>query len=241
MSRTRAVIAGVATLVVLLGALSVVSGRVPATAVGAERTGKSFGKVVDNPYFPLPVGRTLVYKGVRDGLTQTDRVHVTHKTKVIQGVTCIVVRDVARHGSRLLEKTKDWYAQDKQGNVWYFGEATAEYDRHGHVATREGSGKAGVAGALRGTIMPATPHVPDGYRQEFYRNHAEDVAYVLTRGGSMTLPRRTVYRVMRTLEWSRLEPGVIGTKSYAPGLGIVLERTLAGGDELAKLVRVING
>ena len=239
MSRTPKVIAGATVFAVLIGAAALSVGG-PAVAAGTETAGTSFVEVVDNPYFPLPVGRTLVYKGVRDGQTQTDRVRVTHRTKVIQGVTCIVVHDVARHGSRLLEKTTDWYAQDTQGNVWYFGEATAEYDRHGHVASREGSWRAGVDGAVRGVIMPATPHVPDGYRQEFYPGHAEDAAWVLSRGGSLTVPFGTVHRVLRSMEWTRLEPDVVATKAYAPGLGIVLERTLAGGDEVAKLVRVLS-
>jgi signal transduction histidine kinase len=85
----------------------------------------NFVRVIDNPYYPLPVGRTLVYRGIRDGVTQTDRVHVTSRTKVIEGITATTVTDVATHGRRLLEKTTDWFAQDKQGNVWYLGEDTA--------------------------------------------------------------------------------------------------------------------
>src|SRR4249920_2891618 len=82
----------------------------------------NFVRVIDNPYYPLPVGRTLTYRGVRDGVTQTDRVHVTSRTKVIEGITATSVTDVATHGRKLLEKTTDWFAQDKRGNVWYLGE-----------------------------------------------------------------------------------------------------------------------
>ena len=63
-------------------------------------------RVIDNPYYPLPVGRTLIYRGVRDGQTQTDRVHVTSGTKVLEGITATAVSDVARHHGKLLEKTK---------------------------------------------------------------------------------------------------------------------------------------
>ena len=208
-------------------------GRLPATVDPSN-----FVAVVDNPYYPLPPGRTLVHKGVRDGLSQTDRVTVTNRTKVIQGVTTTVVRDVARHGIRLLEKTTDWYAQDVDGNVWYFGEDTKTYNAKGQVASTEGSWQAGVDGAVPGIIMEANPQPSDGYRQEFYKGHAEDQAWILSRGGSISVPYGRVHRVLRTMEWTPLEPGVIDQKYYAPGLGIVLEVAVAGRNEFSRLVRV---
>jgi hypothetical protein len=92
-----------------------------------------FVRKVTNPYFPLPVGRTLIYRGIKDGKSQVDRVHVTSRTKVLEGITAVTVTDVARHNGHLLEKTTDWYAQDKQGNVWYLGEDTAAYLPGGKV------------------------------------------------------------------------------------------------------------
>src|SRR5207244_503260 len=129
-------------------------------------------------------GRLLVYRGLRDGQVQIDRVFVTRRTRMIAGVRTTVVRDVARHGSRLLEDTTDYYAQDKQGNVWYFGEATKAYEPNGHVST-EGSWMTGVKGAVPGIIMEANPEPPDAYRQEFWRGHAEDMAWVLHRGKTL--------------------------------------------------------
>src|SRR5438105_12844008 len=94
----------------------------------------NFTTTIDNPYFPLPVGRTWVYQGVKDGQTQEDRVTVTNQTKVVaEGITARVVTDVATHNGTLLEKTSDWYAEDKQGNVWYVGEDTAHYLPNGQV------------------------------------------------------------------------------------------------------------
>src|SRR5262247_4287299 len=84
----------------------------------------NFVPVVDNPYFPLPVGRTLVYTGVKDGQTQTDTVTITDQKKVILGITATVVSDIATHDGTVLERTFDFYAQDRQGNVWYLGEDT---------------------------------------------------------------------------------------------------------------------
>ena len=197
----------------------------------------SFVSVIDNPYYPLPVGRTLVYTGIRDGQTQVDRVTVTDTTKMIGGVTATVVRDVARHAGTLLEKTMDWFAQDVHGNVCYLGEDTKAYDANGGVDT-SGSWEAGVGGAVPGIIMKADPQIPDSYRQEFFGGEAEDTAWIIGRGGSLRVPYAVVHDVLTSLEHTALEPDVIDEKVYAPGLGIVLERAIAGGQEVAKLVRV---
>src|SRR5262249_45777324 len=104
----------------------------------------SFTTTIDNPYFPLPVGRTWLYRGVKDGQTQEDRVTVTSETKVVaEGITARVVTDVAKHNGTLLEKTADWYAQDNEGNVWYLGEDTAAFLANGKVDP-SGSWEAGV-------------------------------------------------------------------------------------------------
>jgi hypothetical protein len=235
--------------VALLGGAALLAGGVAwSAAAGGTRTLQTtapcttldpagFVSVIDNPYYPLPVGRTLVYRGVRDGQTQVDRVTVTDRTKVIGGVTATVVRDVAKHGTTLLEATNDWFAQDIQGNVCYLGEDTKSYLPNGQVDT-SGSWEAGVNGAVSGVIMEADPQVPDSYRQEFLVGEAEDTAWIVGRGGPITVPYGTVHNVVTSLEHSVLEPEVIDQKVYAPGLGIVLERALAGGQEVARLVSV---
>jgi hypothetical protein len=198
-----------------------------------------FVAVIDNPYYPLPVGRTLIYRGVKDGTTQIDRVHVTSRTKVIEGITATVITDVAKHRGRLLEKTTDWYAQDDQGNVWYLGENTKAYEPDGTVDT-SGSWQAGVNDAEPGIIMEADPRVPDAYRQEYLKGEAEDTAWIVDRGGSITVPYGTVHQVLTSLEFARIEPDVIDQKIYAPGIGIVRETALTGEAEVARLVRVIG-
>jgi hypothetical protein len=197
----------------------------------------NFGAVIDNPYFPLPVGRTLVYRGIKDGQTQRDIVRVTSRTKVILGVTATVVSDVADHNGRVLERTSDWYAQDKQGNVWYLGENTVHVLPNGTRDT-SGSWQAGVSGAVPGIVMEANPRVPDAYRQEFFAGEAEDTAWVVKRGGWIRVPYGKVRNVLTTLEATRLEPGVYDQKIYGPGIGIILERSLGGAIETANLVSV---
>jgi len=191
---------------------------------------------ITNPYFPLPVGRTLIYRGVRDGVTQTDVVHVTSQTRVLEGITAVAVSDVATHNGKLLEQTTDWYAQDKQGNVWYMGERTAAFSG-GHV-DHSGSWLAGVHDGEPGIVMKANPQVPDAYRQEFLAGQAEDTAWIVNRGGSIKLPFKLVHNVVTSLEFTVLEPNVIDKKIYAPGLGIVKEQSVQGPLEVATLVSV---
>jgi hypothetical protein len=197
----------------------------------------NFVGVIDNRYFPLPVGRTLTYRGVKDGETQIDRVTVTPDTKVLEGITARVISDVATHRGKLLEKTFDWYAQDKQGNVWYLGENTTAYLPNGHK-DKSGSWKAGVNDAEPGIIMEAHPQIPDAYRQECLAGQAEDTAWVVGTSGSITVPYGTAHNVLTSLEATRIEPGLVDKKVYAPGIGIALERAITGSPEVAKLVKV---
>jgi hypothetical protein len=197
----------------------------------------NFVSVIDNPYFPLPVGRTLVYQGVRDGQTQTDTVTVTDQKKLILGIQTTVVDDVATHGSTVLEKTLDFYAQDKQGNVWYLGEDTTAFLPNGKTDT-SGSFVAGVNGAQPGIIMEADPQIPDAYRQECAAGEAEDTAWVVNTTGSVSITYGKVRNVLSTLEATRIEPGAYDEKVYGPGIGIVREQALTGTSEFAQLVSV---
>jgi hypothetical protein len=197
-----------------------------------------FVSVIDNPYFPLPVGRKLVYTGVKDGQSQTDTVTVTDQTKVILGITTRVVNDVATtNNGTVLEKTFDFYAQDDQGNVWYLGEDTTAFLPNGKTDT-SGSFEAGVGGAQPGIIMEANPQIPDAYRQECFAGQAEDTAWVVATEGSLKVPFGNVRNVLTTLEATRIEPGAYDQKVYGPGIGIVSEQALTGPNEFAELVSV---
>lgn len=199
-----------------------------------------FVAAIDNPYLPLPVGRTLVYEGVSDGERERVEVTVTARTREVMGVTTIVVRDRAFVEGALVEDTFDWFAQDRWGNVWYFGEETAEY-QDGEVVTRAGSWEAGVDGAQPGVVMLAEPRVGDRYRQEFYEGEAEDMARVLALGEALTVPAGSYDDVLVTEDWTPLEPDVLEQKSYAPGMGVVLERVVEGGSGVLRLVELRDG
>jgi hypothetical protein len=222
---------------------SAAAGSSGAAAVGAGYEPRldpaNFTTHIDNPWFPLPVGRVLVYKGVKDGQIQTDVVTVTNRTRLVaEGIRARVVTDVATtKDGRVLERTQDWYAQDRQGNVWYVGERTASYEADGTVDT-SGSWEAGVNDGEPGIVMEARPRVPDSYRQEYLPGEAEDTAWVVRTYGYVRVPYGTFRHVLTTLEATRLEPGLYDKKIYARGIGIVLERALTGPRETARLVAV---
>lgn len=200
----------------------------------------NFTTSIDNKYFPLKPGTTFVYKGKTQHSTEGDVVAVTSDTKNIMGVECVVVDDRVTEGGRLTEQTYDWYAQDKRGNVWYFGEDSKEYE-NGKVKSTGGSWEAGKDGARPGIIMPANPKVGQTYRQEYYKGEAEDMARPLKLDGSTTVPYGSFDHVLVTHEWTPLEPNVAENKYYAPGVGNILEVAVKGPQERLELVDVKSG
>jgi hypothetical protein len=183
---------------------------------------------VTNPWFPLEPGTTFTYTGEKDGQRGRDVVTVMPKTKLIRGVRSTSVDDRLYDHGRLAERTTDWYAQDARGNVWYFGEDTAELNRAGKVTSREGTWRAGVDGAQAGIFMPAHPKVGVSFRQEYYKGHAEDHFAVIRLANGRLL----------TKEWTPLEPGTLDHKVYVRGTGLVKEETVKGGDERWQLADV---
>jgi hypothetical protein len=151
---------------------------------------------------------------------------VTHRTRRILGVRATVVDDRVYERGRLAERTHDYYAQDRAGNVWYLGEDTATLRRDGRVASRAGTWRAGRRGARAGIFMPAHPRRGASGWQEYGVGHAQDRYEILSRHGRALLVRET----------SPLEPGVVDRKRYARGVGTVVERTVKGGDERYRLV-----
>ena len=193
---------------------------------------------VDNPWFPLRPETVYVYGGVKDGASARDVVTVTHAVETIAGAPCVVVKDRLYLDGKLEERTTDWYTQDRRGNVWYFGEATAELDKRGNVKSTEGTWQAGRNGAKPGIYMPAHPTPGRSGRQEFYKGHAEDHFQVLSLHASIHVPYTSSTRALLTKEWTPLEPGVVDHKFYVRGVGTVLEQTVKGGDERLELVSV---
>jgi hypothetical protein len=195
---------------------------------------------IDNPYLPFLPGSRWVYEGEADGEAERIEITVLDERREVYGVQAVVVQDQVFVNGELAEDTRDWYAQDRDGNVWYLGEDTAEYE-DGVVTTRAGSWEAGVDGALPGIIMPATFEPGHAYRQEFYAGEAEDMAEVLRVGGSATVPAGSFDDVVTIREWTPLEPDVIEEKQFAPGVGVIIETTTTGDPEQLELVEFTPG
>jgi hypothetical protein len=183
---------------------------------------------VDNPYFPLEPGRTWVYEGKTSEGTERVEDIVFQKTKRVMGVECVVLRNRVWTNGELVEETFDWYAQDKEGTVWYFGEDTKEYE-NGKVVSTKGSWEAGVDGAKPGIIMPADPKIGDSYREEYYIGHAEDMAEVISLDGAalndaISTPYDSFGKdVLVISAWNALEPAILEHKYYAPDVGLIGE------------------
>jgi hypothetical protein len=201
----------------------------------------NFVRNVDNRWFPLTPGTTYTYRGVKDGKRAKDVFAVTHETKKILGVTTTVIHDRLFLDGKLAEDTIDWYAQNKQGDVVYFGESTRALDSKGRLTDTEGSWKAGVDGAQAGILMPAKPKVGQTFQQEFYKGHAEDHFRILSKRVRVKVPAVSSHRAMKTKEWTPLEPGVIDNKYYVRGVGTVREAAAKGGDEHLELVSFKRG
>lgn len=193
---------------------------------------------ITNQYSPMKSGTRFIYKGYVKGHDVEDVIKITDQTKVILGITTVVVRDTEKVNGKLTEDTFDWYAQDNYGNVWYFGEYSTQY-KNDKVIGHEGSWEAGVNGALPGIVMEGNPQVGDIYNQEFAPGVAEDMAQVLSLSKSLHVPfGRFDGNVLLTKEFSPLEPGVVEHKYYAPGVGLLKAVDVTGGREQIQLVAI---
>ncbi len=215
--------------------IAVLAAPLIAALVAGAATGQSgpgYTTHITNPWFPLVQGTVYRYEGIKDGKPSREVLTVTHRTQMVAGVECVVVDDRLWVNGHLAERTNDWYAQDRKGNVWYFGEDTAELDENGKVTTTEGSWQTGVKGARAGILMPARPHVGQTGLEEYWQGHAEDQFRVIGYLGKNAL---------LTEETTPLEPDVVDHKLYVRGTGTVLERTVRGGDEINELVALRRG
>jgi len=204
----------------------------------------SADQIDGNTYFPLIKGRTMIY---HNNAGETITVTVTGDTITIMGVPVVVVTDVVEAGGKITEDTVDWFAEDTEGNVWYFGESTMAADENDKLVSVDGSWQAGVDGAKPGIIMPAgVPTVGDVYRQEWLLGDAEDAAEILSTTASESAPASGPAVAscsgdcVKTHDYSPIEPDVSESKFYAPGVGVIV--TLDDNDPAFReeLVQIID-
>lgn len=194
----------------------------------------NFVDSISNPYWPMTPGRTWKYEGTDNKVNETIDVEVLSETKTVMGVTCTVIRDRAYEDGSLVEDTQDWYAQDKQGHIWYMGEDVKNIE-DGKVVDTKGSWEAGVDGAQPGIFMWANPFPGAPYRQEYYAGEAEDWGQVIDILDSVTINSGTYYNVVKVKEWTPLEPGLEEHNYYAPDVGLIKEEVVSGGSGIVEL------
>jgi len=223
-----------------------VAGCGSARAAGLPRGGEpvhldpaTFTTDIDNRYWPMRPGARWVYESVdTDGTAQHVEVTVLDEThRVAAGITARVVHDVVTQDGAVAEDTRDYYAQDADGNIWYLGEQTTEYPP-GAPPLTEGSWEAGVDGAQPGIAVPADPRPGLTYRQEYRAGEAEDRAVVLSTDEMVQTPSGHWAHALLTRETTPLEPDVAELKFYVPGVGQVLTLQTSGGSEREALVGV---
>jgi len=202
------------------------------------------GQSIDNPFLPWKPGTTFTYTNADNTVIDTET--VLSKTTKIAGVDTTVVLDEVKDANtgQVLEHTLDHYAQDTNGNVWYFGEESKEFE-NGKLVSKD-SWKAGIQGAEPGIIMEARPQVGDSYDQENAPgvgnspHIAQDHAEVTSLAGSATVPAGHFTNLLVTLETSPLEPGAAENKYYSAGIGEVFGNDLVTGEQ-ERLVSVSPG
>jgi hypothetical protein len=177
---------------------------------------------ITHELMPTPVGATWTYESVTPDGTERIEIVVEAETKdIAAGAVAREVRDTAFFEDVMIEDTRDWFGQDADGNVWYLGEDTAEYEA-GVVTSTEGSWEWGVNDALPGVVMLAAPHVGDSYRQEYLVAEAQDYATIVSLDETVTVPAGTFEHCLKTHDQSALDPTLDELKYYCPGVGQVL-------------------
>jgi hypothetical protein len=234
---SKTVLIAAATSVLALAGVVGAGSAQPASPTPKLPRPADFVDRIDNKYFPLVPGTTFRYRGRQDGKHRVVTVFVTHRKKTIVGIHATVILDQVLVAGRPEEKTFDWYAQDKDGNVWYLGEDSSDFV-NGKWVRSEGSWRTGVNGARPGIVMKAHPGVGAPYRQEYYKGHAEDMARVLSREERVSVPYGTFRHVLETSEWTPLERGVVEHKYYAAGIGNLSTVMVKGGSETEQLVSI---
>jgi len=186
----------------------------------------AWASAITNPLFPLTPGTIWEYESDTGAGLETITVEVLTTTRVVNGVTAVVVHDQVFLSGSLSENPYDWYAQDADGNVWYLGEETEEHE-NGVVVSTEGSWEWGADGALPGIYMWANPaaHVGEEYRQEYYEDEAEDWGKVIALNQTVVVPAGTFTGCVVTEDWNAVEgkSQTLENKSYCPGIGVTLE------------------
>lgn len=236
-SNKEILLIAIAAALAMLMLSTLVTLRVQAQSIAFNKSNFHDPLKIDNKYFPLESGTTMIYNGTSGGDPTRDVFRVTNDTKEILSIPTRVVHDDAYVKGDHEETTDDWFAQDDNGNVWYMGEFTTDLSNKG---SHEGSWEAGVKGAKAGIIMEAQPKVGDTYNQESAKGAAEDKGTILSLDEKVCVPYGCFANVLKTKDFSLLEPDLVENKYYAENIGEIKAISVRGESEVETLLQ-ING
>ena len=222
---------------VLSGAFAFGHGSIAADAYDPAINPKEFSTKIDNPFFNMPVGKKMIFeKRTEKGLERIE-ITITGETRKVMGVETLVYLDREFLNGELVEETKDYIAQDNDGNVWYFGEDVDNYE-DGEFKDHGGAWIAGVGGAKPGYWIKAHHVVGDSYRQEYFKGEAEDMVKIVAIGLTVTTSLGIFQNCTKTYDWTPLNPKAKEHKYYCPGAGglVLIEDITNGGRFELKIV-----
>jgi hypothetical protein len=199
-----------------------------------------FSPNVTHPLFPLWSLRSTEFSGTeRDaetGKTVKTRTvkRLLHKIDAIAGVTVSVLEVKDYEDGELVEVTEDYFAQHRDGSVWYFGERVRDYE-DGKVVGHEGQWLAGEGNNKPGLYLPANPAVGQEFEPERAPGVAEVRSKVLQLDAEVTVPVGTFTGCLKTEDFAALDK-VTEFSFYCPRVGLVRSE---GPNGTSQLVRIL--
>lgn len=199
-----------------------------------------FTTKITNKYFSLPVGKEMTYMADTEEGPEKIVIKITGETKVIEGVTTLVYLDTVHLNGVIHEVTRDYLAQHKNGDVWYFGEEVDNYDEKGRLKDHAGTFIHGKDGARAGIWMKAEQKIGDSYKQEYFKGEAEDMRDTVATGLTVTTKLGTYTDCVKVYDWTPIDKKSREHKTYCPQVGaLVLNEHLETGKR-AELVNIVN-
>jgi hypothetical protein len=177
---------------------------------------------VDHPLVPLASVRNTEFKGREEGTRTGVVTRVLERTGRVAGVEVAIVDVREFEDGELVEHTEDYYAQDRDGNVWYFGERVDDVE-DGKVVGHEGQWLAGTDGAKPGLFMPAKPKLGQRFEQERAPGVAEDRSKVAALDVEAGTAAGSFDGCIKTEDFAPLDKRT-ELKTYCPGVGLIREQ-----------------
>jgi hypothetical protein len=198
-----------------------------------------FSTKITNRYFALPIGKKLTYEAkLASGIDEKIEIEVLKDTKIIEGIETVIYLDKVYDNGQLVEETRDYLAQHKNGDVWYFGEDVNNFE-NGKLKDHAGTFMHGRDGAKAGIWMKAEQKIGDSYRQEYYPGEAEDMRDTIATGLTISTKLGTYTDCVKVYDWTPLDKASREYKYYCPQVGsLVLNEDLTTGDR-SELIEVI--